>query len=310
MYATPYDTTAGKTKLEPGTVEKMSSYLIVKADDKEGQLIKTDRGDSATGIFRLIPGSADIPTFSQPLLVELASGARAYVADVRPFVTVSNPKNQEIKINSPGLYDSIMDRLVMQVMWDERGPERLLSLGIIGMTMFQRWIVNTLHRLKLDENTQYQISIIASYYYYCLHEDNADAEFSQIMKSRIIGLIRRATGADMGHIKQIIDSIGIVRNVRGFISAIQDQTQSSRLAGLNEAGLFTLIGATLVGHDPRLTACIALEHPPTFIAMLHGALNYKGAQRSGFGEIVKRVMHGRDAQEFNQAYAGLIKEFK
>ncbi len=132
MFATPYDTTAGTAKLETGTVDKLKAYLIVHSDNTDSQLIKTGRAEGATSIYRLIPGSADIPTFSQPLLVEMAGGDRAYIADVRPFVTINNQKNQDLKIHNNGFYNSIMDRMIMQVMWDELMDKRLPPDDVLG----------------------------------------------------------------------------------------------------------------------------------------------------------------------------------
>lgn len=311
MFATPYDTTAGTAKLETGTVEKLKDYLIVNSEGDDGQLIKTEREDGATQIYRLIPGSADIPTFSQPLLVEMASGDRAYVADVRPFVSVNNQKNRDLKIHQNGLYDSIMDRLIMQVMWDERGPERMLGMGILCMTVYSRWITNALtQRLTLDATTQYTLGIMAAYFYYCLHSEEPNPELDAITKAKVIALIRQATNADSMHIKQIIDSTPIIRSVKGFITAVQEQTQDQRMSTLNSAGLFVIIGPTFIGSDARLTACIAIEHPPTFIAALYGAITYKGASMSGLGKLVKNIAHGQSAVTFKNNYLGLVKEFK
>lgn len=311
MFATPYDTTAGTAKLETGTVDKLKNYLIVNSDDDDSQLIKSERADGATSIYRLIPGSADIPTFSQPLLVEMASGDRAYVADIRPFVSVNNQKNRDLKIHNNGNYDSIMDRLIMQVMWDERGPERMLGMGILCMTVYARWVTNTLtRRLTLTAETQYIIAIQAAYFYYCLHSEEPNPELDQITKAKVVSLIRMATNSDSVHIKQIIDATPIIRSVKGFINAIQEQTQDSRLSTLNEAGLFTIIGPTFVGSDARVTACIALEHPPTFIASLYGAITYKGATMSGLGQLVKNISKGQAALTFKNNYLGLVKEFK
>lgn len=311
MFATPYDTTAGTAKLETGTVEKLKNYLIVNSDGEDGQLLKSERAEGASSVYRLIPGSADIPTFGQPLLIEMASGDRAYIADIRPFVSIANQKNRDLKIHNYGSYDSIMDRLIMQVMWDERGAERMMGMGSICMTMYSRWVTNTLtRRLTLSQESQYTIGILAAYFYYCLHSEETNPELDAITKAKVIALVRQATNADMMHIKQFIDATPIIRSVKGFITAIQEQTQDSRLSTLNDAGLFVIIGPTFIGNDARLTACVALEHPPTFIASLYGAIVYKGASMSGLGQLVKNIAHGQAAVTFKNNYLGLVKEFK
>lgn len=310
MFKTAYDTLAGKKSLEPDTIEKLSSYLVLSANAEDTQLVKTKRSDSSNGVYRLIPGGADIPAFSQPVFIENSNDTRAIVVDIRPFVTVINMKNKEYKVNNHYSYESLLDRLVLQTMWIEYGTQKILGLGLFPMRVFSRWITNTIgKKLGVSQDVQYNLGILSCYYYYCLHDDSGDMEFTPVTMSRIVGLIHRATGYEMRYIHDLVSKLPIIRDLDGFIRIIKDGTQSSRLDTLNTAGMFLIMGPTVTGHDPRVTAAIALEHPPTFVGLMHGALTFRGAGKSGLGEVVKPVSNITEARDFKDAYRGLVSEF-
>lgn len=310
MFKTPYDTLAGKKSLEPDTVQKLGNYITLTADAEDSQLVKTKRTDSTNSVYRLIPGGADIPAFSQPLYVENSNDTKAIVVDIRPFVTVTNVKNKEYKVNNFFAYDSALERLVLQTMWMEFGVNKILGMGLFPMRVFGRWVTNTLaKRLAISQDAQYNLNIVACYYYYCLHDDSNDIEFTPITMSRVVGLIHRATSYELRNIHEVVGRLPILRDINGFVSAIKEATNSPRLDNMNAAGLFSIIGPTVTGHDPRVTAAIALEHPPTFIGLAHGALTYRGAGKSGLGEVIKPISNIQDAKDFTTAYRGLVSEF-
>lgn len=310
MFNTPYDTLAGKKTLEPDTVQKISNYVTLMKDSPESQLVKTKRTESTLTVYRLIPGGADIPAFSQPIYVENSNDTKCIVADIRPFVTVTSVKDQDYKVNNYFSYESILERLVLQTMWIEFGPNKLSGMGSFAMRAFSRWITNTIaKRLAISQDAQYNLSIIASYYYHCLHDDGNDTSYTQITMARVVGLIHTATGYEMRNIHDLISRLPIIRDVNGFITAVKESIHSPSLDNLNQAGLFALMGPTVTGHDPRATACIALEHPPTFVGLAYSALNYRGAGRSGLGEVIKPISKMQDAMNFTRAYSGLVSEF-
>lgn len=310
MFKTAYDTLAGKKSLEPDTMERLSSYLVLNAKAEDSQLIKTDRSDSANGVYRLIPGGADIPAFSQPIYIENSNDTRAIVIDIRPFVTVTNVKNKEYKVNNYYSYHSILERLVLQTMWIESGTIKILGLGLFPMRVFQRWVTNVLaKKLAMSQDVQYAVGILSSYYYYCLHDSSGDMEFTAVTMSRIVGLIHRATGYELRDIHDLVSRLPIVRDLDGFIRILKEGTNSSRLDSINSAGMYMLLGPTVTGHDPRVTAAIALEHPPTFVGLVYGALTFRGAGKSGLGEVIKPISNIQDARDFTAAYRGLVSEF-
>lgn len=310
MFKTPYDTLAGKKSLEPDTVQKISAYIALSADAEESQLVKTKRSDSSNSVYRLIPGGADIPAFSQPIYVENSNDTRAIVVDIRPFVTVTNMKNKEYKVNNFYAYDSALERLILQTMWIEFGVNKILGLGLFPMRVFGRWVTNTLaKRLTLSQDAQYNLNIVSCYYYHCLHDDSSDQQLTPITLSRVVGLIHRATGYELRNIHAVVSSLPILRDINGFVNAIKGATNSPLLDNMNPAGLFSIIGPTVTGHDPRVTASIALEHPPTFVALAHSALTFRGAGKSGLGEVIKPISNIQDAKDFITAYRGLVSEF-
>lgn len=310
MYITPYDTIAGKRSLEADTKEKTSSYLTLHGEEEGSQIVKTARSDNGVAAYRLLSGSAEIPAFSQPLYFESQNGTKTIVADVRPFITMTNAKNQEYKVNNFLSYGSLLERMVMTVCWIEQGPARLFGLGLFPMRVFGRLITNTLARkLNVPQEAQYNIQILACYYYYCLHDDSNEREYNQINMAKVVALIHRVTGYELRNVHELVSDLPIVRELDAFIQVLKDKTNSSRISTLTTSGLYTLLGTAVSVHDPRVTIAISLEHPPTFIGLVYTALTYKGAGKSGLGEIMKPINNSQEAQNFATAYKGLVSEF-
>lgn len=310
MYQTAYDTIAGKMALDSDVVSKLTDYITLTGDNPESQLAKTKRGKNSQDVYRLLSGSAEIPAFSQPIYIDNPNGTNCFVADIRPFIIMTNAKNQEYKVNNYLAYDSVLDRLVMEVMWIEHGPERILGLGLFPMKIFTRWLTNVVaKRLAIPQETQYSMMILSAYYFYCLHVNSTDRDFNQIDLSRVVGLIHRVTGLELRNIHDLVTGLPILRDLNGFIQVLKDRTGSTRLATLTPAGLFALVGNTIGGHDPRVTIGVALEHPPTFVALTYTSLTYRGAGKSGLAEVIKPLANSQEARDFTGSYKGLVAQF-
>lgn len=310
MFISAYDTTAGK-KIHSDAVDRtVLDYVTLNVNADNSQLIIGDRGEGIDKFYRLLPGSAKIETFSQPLVLKTTTGQYAYVVDVRPFTRITNPVNMDFDVTSIEKYESLLERMLLQISWVERGPSRLLGLGILPMRMYAMWVTSSIaKRTGIDADTQMMISVLASYFYYCLHLDSDEEKLDRIEMANVSGIIRQATGADLMSISTILSELPTLRNIDGFIEAVKLKSQSARIASLNAEGLYVLIATGSSSHDPRVTNAVALEHPPTFVGILSTMLRFKGAMRSQIGELLKPISTGQEARAFKSALAGIISEF-
>lgn len=310
MFASAYETTAGK-KIHADSVSRaVLDYITMNSTAENSQLIIGDRGEGTHKFYRLLPGSAKIETFSQPMVLKTATDDLAYVVDVRPFTRITNPVNMDFDVTSIEKYESLLERMLLQIAWDERGPARLLGLGILPIRMYAMWVTSSIaKRTGIDADTQMMISVLAAYFYYCLHLDSNEEKLDRIEMANVAGLIRQATGADLMSISTVLSELPTLRNLDGFIEAVKQKSQSARLASLNAEGLYILIANGSSSHDPRITNAIALEHPPTFVGILSTMLRFKGAMRSQIGELLKPIATGQEARTFKSALAGIISEF-
>lgn len=310
MFASAYETTAGK-KIHSDSIDRaVLDYVALNAISKGSQLIVGDRGEGIAKFYRLLAGSAKIETFSQPLMLKSSVDEFVYVVDVRPFTRITNPVNMEFDVTSIEKYESLLERMLLQITWQERGPSRLLGLGILPIRMYSMWVTSSIaKRTGIDADTQMMISVLSAYFYYCLHLDTEEDRLDRIEMANVSGLIRHATGADLMSISTILSELPTLRNLDGFIEAIKMKSQSARIASLNAEGLYVLIANGSSSHDPRVTNAIALEHPPTFVGILSTMLRFKGAMRSQIGELLKPIATGQEARAFKSALAGIISEF-
>jgi hypothetical protein len=234
---------------------------------------------SPAWVFAVTDKAKNVPSFGHPL--ELKGTARDpkerfIVVDVRPFTRVL--PSGEVVINAKDDFDLLMLRAGLQHFATENHPSELNSVGNFPMKVYVKWISEAISRkLGLSVTEQIRLTIITGVLYNSLFNDDGDrAKFSDLgekEKIRIATSIAKATMIPAQDVFTVLDGLKApVTDLDSYCDTLAAQTDIIRLERFNKGLLQNILGGSWQGLNSREVVAVALEHAPTFFAMVYAAL--------------------------------------
>ena len=313
MFKTAYDTTAcigyqdsiRKALEEISKQEVLGSKQIQIAKNlmKEGNSVKD--APPFWGVRAIYPGIADISPFAHPINEDrrLAVGKNAddsetvYI-DVRSFSRLD--QQGEPVVTAARDYSVMSLRGALQSVWNGVDTFRdLLNLGDYQLTVYARWISETLtRRLTLPPEIQMKLAVYAAYYYLCQFITDDQKEIEQKDYIRMATMIARSTYVNVEETLNLIEDLPILTNIQSFIDLLKEKSESARYEQLNLALFVSIFGGSWLGANSREVSVVAVEHPPTFIALLAIATLERSATRSAIGQIAETFKKDDQSKTF------------
>jgi hypothetical protein len=236
-----------------------------------------------------------IPAFTHPLVIEdrLAAShdhTKHYftVADMRAFGKF-DPHKAMFVVRNRTEYEFAQLRGRLASCWVKESPVLLLNVNPLGMKMFSAWIsTNVTKKFLLDPRESATLQTYAAFFYYCLF---TDAEhFTPVDKHKIMATIQKATGITASIVADVVDHFEKpLSGVEEFCKLSQEVVQSIRLAALNVGMLFALLGNTWFGSNKNEIVAVALEHPPTWLAMIAMASQDRSYKNSPINRLLETL---------------------
>lgn len=296
MFKQPYDTTPCRDYLIDRIVASIAKQIVMGGSGQI-QHIQHPKDNTPTGVCELIPGSAEIPPFAHPLLVNnLPAGySPFFVVDVRNFTRL-NQMNEKV-VSSKLDYDTAVIRGLLQGYWYENSPNDLLGLGTYQVTIFARWLSELLtKRLALTPEVQLRVSVISAYFYLCMFQEEKNADES--VKLKMASMISKAIYTSADEVIKIIEPLKIHCCAQDYVDELINSSNSARFEKFNLALLYTIVGGSWFGSNARELVAVALEHPPTFITLVAQATNERGFHNTPLGKLAKTYDKGDAAKSF------------
>lgn len=233
--------------------------------------------------------SKEVPVFSHPITVPLLGSKESIVClDTRPFTRTTGMG--EVVVTNLIEYRFMALRGLLQLRWnDNNNAQDLVNLGSLQITAFARWISEAVsRRLGLTPLEQMQVMSLSGYYYLnqfvdarTLHDDE---------KLKMATQAARATNVPVDKLLEMTDQLeGTIHSISDFISALRQLVQSPRLDALTVAFMYGAMGGGWFGANAREIVAVALEHPPTFIAMVYTAVTDRTYHRCFLADLIARV---------------------
>ena len=281
MFNSSYETTPCRDYQIKDIIQKIQlNYL-------DGFLVHSDSlsNTKINGILLVTPEAKDVPIFAHPIEVDL-SGVKYLAVDARGWLT--KLRDGGYKTNNP--LDSKLALLRAKLEWHgtHESMRELTNLGTLPMTVFIRWISASLvQRLALTPDVQVTLSIVAGYYYQSLFDNT---EMSEDLKVKRAAVISRGTRIPTSKVLEVADAIeqdGTPLNftsIQSFIDIAQIATGSVRLKNMNVGLLYTILSGSWFGANSKEIVTVALEHPPTFLALIYQAINERGYRKARLTE--------------------------
>jgi hypothetical protein len=216
---------------------------------------------------------------------------RIYI-DGRPFTSLDRV-TREVKLSNRDEFEisAIRAGLMWYTLKNSMGD--LLSCGNFALTVWTRWLSDLISRkVGLSIQDHLRVSVIVAAYYYCLFDSNLVvgdnvAQFSERDKIKMATGIAKATRIEATQALQILDTLPVMLDADTFTKTLATHGGSIRLDGFNTATLWQSVGGSWFGLNSRELVCVALEHPPTYFAILFKALRSRSYQKTILGQCAE-----------------------
>lgn len=231
--------------------------------------------------------------------------AQVYV-DLRNF-GVMDVRQNKFTLRNKAETRFVLTRAMLETSWSNDGAGYLRDLSLLPVSGFAKMISQIVtHRFSLNPGDQVMLSIYAAYYYYCLFEEAQaiNEEFVQ----RVAGKIARACSVDAGTVMQHIGELGPIEGLGDFCARLPGFLSSVQLRTFDTGVLLQIITGAWYGTNAREIMGVALEHPPTWLAICYSSLNDAVFTRAGAAVILQRLDRTGDGTRFSKGLDDVIDQ--
>lgn len=311
IYKTAYDTTIGNRAV----IDKIVSAMQ-EANITEGMYHKYDGlyNNDDLRVFSVSGKSQDslnIPYFAHPMYFEQkldGINQPLLACDVRALLTTKFTNEGKYSIRNQGEFDLLRARTVLNTIWILRDPSYLRDISYVPCSMYASWIADNVgRRYALDAKDQTILAIVAAVFYQTLFMEKS--EFDEAEKIRLAGMITKITRAPSALVIQVMDQLPEMSNIHDFCNACKEVVENTRLQDFNAGILVTIVGNTWFGSNAKEIMPVALEHPPTWIALCYIAFTERTYKKSGIGTIALRYLGNKGETDFVRSFVSLVSAY-
>lgn len=258
----------------------------------------TDHKDLTMRTAVVLEGTPGIGIFAHPIVIEML-GSNIFKAMVDARDVTKLDYNGEMKVSSQPEFNLIRGRVILQSKWSMGYIAGLESLPYhsFPMAIFADWISDSLaRRFNLDLEAAVQVKALAAFMYLSMHQRKK--EFQDYELVEIVTKIGHVTNVPVNMVNEVISEPIYFDDINDFCEAVATRIPRSRLADLNPVVLYSIIKGSWFGKNSAELAAVAVEHPPTFDALVYAAASVSSFQRTILGGLVKQELRNRDALTF------------
>jgi hypothetical protein len=321
IFNTAYDTMAGRG-YAMGPVMPVIQRAIVQTNfpDRNAQINGVDLGggrNPATSIItNLTDAETSIPPLVFPVLVTIpgpsSRRSESYVlADIRDYLA-SNQLNpgQGLTIRKKDNYDFFATLALLTATWCKPTKRNSFKfLGTAPMGVYAKLISNAMEaRFGLDAGETLRISIIAAAFYSRLFTEGVtitDGEMVSVSKA-----IGAATRAPAEMIYEVLEQIGELRSIEDMIETVKKILDTPRLTSLNLGTFVVAMNGMWYGPWGKELIIAAMEHPPTWVAILYAAYTDRTMNNSGVAKSTFNFKGAKGENDFCRMMKVLVANAK
>ena len=266
------------------------------------------------GDIKLVVGANDavteIPPFAHPIEFESVDKKTYLAIDIRPFANLRKSINVEFSIRNRSEYSLAGSRALLQQAWNEGHYDELRNISPMVSAVFARWVPESVARqFGLDPLVQLKLSVITAFYFFCLFEPDTLAPRKD--RSRFITQVARAANTSFETVEEILDGVNHIGTLKEYCNTVKEANLSVRLERFEPAVVLQLVSGSWFGNQSRELVGVALEHPPTFLALLHAAITDRGFYKTRLSELVNRSFNkGDQLRVFEINFKHLVEAWK
>jgi hypothetical protein len=235
------------------------------------------------------PLQDNIGYFSHPISVMLpkhiADGAKIQHASFLDLRNLGRYVGSEFRIQDRANYILQHLRTVLGHIFEFAQPSALKDMGSFPATVFGKFVSQPLARnFMLEPSQEVYLNVIATYYYYCLFVDEVELEAEE--RDKVVAQTARATNVPADRVYDIMDGVDMIHDLEKLADVIKLRVNSVRLQNFTYGTILQMLCGNWMGNASREMVGVALEHPPTWIALIYGSIGEASFKRTQLGKIV------------------------
>lgn len=288
MIISPYDTTACRAY---DTKVIQSTLQVATVDDELLSDMETPSGRAIRANLKgVTTNSQSVPMFSHPMPFAtgtLTKTTNTYL-DLRGLVRVQ--RDGSYKVANATEYELLITRGLLTSHWvtSEDGPRDLSNLGDIAPQIYTRWLAQGItRRLGLSPQEQVKLTVVTTFFWYCLFMKDIALgdEIPENEKRRIVTKLNNISQIPASLSFEIADQMTYMGDMNAYVAKVKEVVDSPRLNNLSAGILISMLGGSWFGVNAREVTAVAIEYPPTFLAIIYLALKERGYRKSTLGSL-------------------------
>jgi hypothetical protein len=306
---TSYDTTVGKifnmSKIELALKEALITGML--GNKKLG----VEESDGRVAVFVTGENSeSHIPPFIHPYLIQNFKSKDYLVTDVRAFRASTQDyqtdREFELGVKNTVEYALMKSRAALNLMWLSSDVARIRARFSFACSVFAAWLSQSIAKAyALDFNDQVRLMALSVYYYHTLFQTESKLS-DQALEVAVVHTIK-ATKLPAADVYALFEKIEGMPDIDAFCEEAKKVVENVRLHDFNHAMLLTLVKNSWYGTNSKEWLSVALEHPPTWLAIVYATLTERTYKSSSLYKIVEMQGKRGNADEFRLNYQDLIK---
>lgn len=312
MQNTPYETLICR----PYRVAQIAS-AVARADiESPLPVLTTAKGNVIRNAFVVTPKDVygDVSGFTQFLNIGTEEKPK-WVIDGRPYMRWER-RDDTYRLVAENDFSFQCARIALSLQAQGQGSSIFFGFGDLPIKTFTRWITLALsQRYGLSIEQQIAISVIAAYYYSARLSDDYTISAEDIMPltqqvSRVC-MVPRPRALEIG--EQLASKKGSItfNTAEDLATAIAEFSGSVRLTELRFLDLYTIIAGSWIGVNARENVGVAIEHIPTWIALVYSALDENSYRKTILAKRAETTGRPADIKLFtSQVFQQIAQSFK
>lgn len=310
MYPSPFNTTPCKNHKMADIEASIKPLLIdqVLRHDEAKDFKSKQSSTLDSRVYLVDDNEPGIKPFAHPIVMEIdnhGTSEKRIIADVRAASRID--KNTGALKGSADLDYLRLRCRIMDLVWIDDNSADLLNMGDFQIKVFSRLLSeNISRRMNLQFDVQMRMQVIAAYYYICMFYDEVLTD--ETSKMKIAKRIGRSIQLTVPNVLLVLDEIEPMYTIGQFTETLRSKGQSIRLEKLTPGLIYNMLGGIWYGSNAVEQVAVALEHPPTFVSMLHLAMIDRGYRKTILGQIVLRYTKDDLAKTFTSNLKRMLSQ--
>jgi len=316
MKLNAYQTTAGSRLYSSKLVHEVSVELTDRDSVSYTYGINNQNQNHVIGLRFINNLAQNCPFFLHPLSIDKNDDL---VIDSRAWAKY-DPIERYLKITDIRECDfQIMRGILEYKSHINKSVDELLSIGAaFSVGCFTRWLGGSIKRkLMLNDQEALVVDTIIALYFQYLHKDGFRySTADELVKGRILKTITRNTpmvnlsvveiiAADFD---KVVDEVGDV-NAYTLAHGIKTCSKSVKLEHFTVGVLFSIINRSWFGNNAAELVTIAIEHLPTWYALMHSAMTENLYRKTFLAESIHyENQRNRDGDAWLNRFNDYIKD--